>query len=107
MIDISTDHSDSGTSCCYQLRSHGGLWSRLWGKEASAPRKTEVIDGWQSPGHLTRALCLRFWSKGTQPECQPHPQHPTSPPHPRGIPENHACKMSRPPLLDYINAKMY
>lgn len=39
----------------------------------------------------------------------PAPRIPPTPPppHPRGVIENCACKMSRPPLLDYINAKMY
>lgn len=45
-------------------------------------------------------------SQGSGPE-EPSQVLPPAPPAPQGVTENPACKMSGPPLLDYINAKMY
>lgn len=43
-------------------------------------------------------LRMRFWSRGAQPRPTPPPRIPPIPlQHPRGVPENRACKLSRHP----------
>lgn len=81
-------------------RSPGDLWPSLRGKEALQPENQgcQQLPEFKS---LSRAPVPRFWSRGAQ------PNSPPAPPAPQGITESPACKMSGPPLLDYINAKMY
>lgn len=71
------------------------------GRKLSSQRTKAVCQQLPEFKSLSRALVPRFWSRGAQ------PSSPPAPPAPQGVTENPACKMSGPPLLDYINAKMY